>query len=271
MPKPKVLGGIDYGLITASVASGITLKEPLKTRRLTSSDTPGRSWKLTSGEIYKPVKQALVDREPYNIRKLTSSDTPSRSWKLTSGEIYKPTIQAFKKARTSSTESPAVYVRAPAGTIIDPRDRTWTLTSSERAIYVGGSPIDPREIRKLTSSDTPGRSWKLTSDDVVTSRSKFVAGNLASADVIGANSTLGPLVIDGEGFTLYIKKIKGPASMLVGHEVRARPGGVWVEDGEDTFNTDLVVTFNHYIYEYRIRNKLSAASALVTIDYRIKK
>ena len=200
------LDGINWNLFEEKIKKAVAsaLQQAVEVSvHLGSGDKPGRSWKLTSGEIQTRVENALAAREPFNIRALTSGDTPA----------------AF---------------------ILEP----------------GGGFIDPRNIRFLTSGDTPRITHKLD------------GGNFLNNVTLGALASTDALVIDAPSFTIGIKKTAGPASMTVTHYVQLYPGGQWFEVADDTFNTDLVATFNHRVYAYRFKNKLSATSATVTVDYR---
>jgi len=242
------------GEIQTRVENALIAREPYNIRTLTASDKPDRSWTLTSGEIQTRVENALISREPYNIRTLSASDKPGRSWTLTSGEI---------QTRVEN----ALIAREPfnirALTSGDKPNRSWKLTSGDTpAAFIlepGGTFIDPRNIRFLTSGDTPRITHKAE------------GGNFLSNVTLGALASTDALVIDGPSFTIGIKKTAGPASMTVTHYVQLYPGGQWFEVADDTFNTDLVATFDHRVYAYRFKNKLSAASATVTVDYRIWK
>jgi len=304
--KPDRSWTLTSGEIQTRVENALIAREPFNIRALTSGDKPNRSWSLskttdevygvlrtdagvaydardrnwtlTSGEIQTRVENALIAREPYNIRTLGASDKPDRSWTLTSGEIQTRVENALAsrepyniRTLTASDKPDRSWVLGAS----DKPDRSWTLTSGDKpnrswkltsgdtpAAFIlepGGTFIDPRNIRFLTSGDTPR----------ITHRAE--GGNFLSNVTLGALASTDALVIDGPSFTIGIKKTAGPASMTVTHYVQLYPGGQWFEVADDTFNTDLVATFDHRVYAYRFKNKLSAASATVTVDYRIWK
>jgi hypothetical protein len=285
-----VYGVADYEKIKQAVKDALESAIEVSVH-LASGDKPGRSWRLTSND--KPSISGVVtiasgvkldrtwrltsqERQPYvggvpvdprNIRQLVSADKPSRSWNLakTADEVYG-------------------VLRTDAGAAYDARDRNWVLSSQERQPYVGGVPIDPRNIRYLTSGDTPAGfvrepggtiidprniRW-LTSGDTPNVARRFGAGNLVSQQVVAANGIIGPLTVNAEKFSVYFKNHSKYASMSIEHQIRAHANAPWVELATDNAYKDLVTTISHVVYQYQAINRATTSLEL-TVDYRLLK
>jgi len=249
---------------------------------------------LDGKRAYRPITGNLLTAETYqNFEelhiKILNDNTKLFVWSCTNPRAYSERFAT--SIEVSSTGL------ATEGTINTIKTYIGSSLASGQIRQPFASALASREpynIRNLTNSDQPGRSWSLTSQEIQTrvqnalaSREpynirtlasgdtpsilrKFDSGTLVSGGVLGINGYSPALSVLGENFTIGVKKHSGPASMKVKHELRLKPGGVWLEVGEDSFSTDLVAQFDFRAYNYRLKNT-SVASAKITVDYRVVK
>jgi len=133
-----------------------------------------------------------------------------------------------------SGDKPYIVLRTPAGDQIDPRDRTWALSSGDKPVR------------------------------------RFRDGSIVSQALVESGGIIGTFTPAGESFSVQFAKARRMtwASMSITHYVRVRAGAPWIKVGTDSAYRDLIRTFDHRVYEYMAVNS-SPTSLEISADYRV--